>query len=68
MPVLLVLALLVGVALWSDHRDRRAGLDPRVRVDHLEQRRQRLRQDRTSRRMRRYLVDEPADRREPPGR
>ncbi|MEJ7583902.1 MAG: hypothetical protein WKF43_07390 [Acidimicrobiales bacterium] len=61
---LLALAVLVGVALWSDRRDRRAGIDPRVRVAHLEQRRRRLRDERTDRRVRRYLIDgtDPRDR------
>ena len=56
-PALMTLVILVAIGLWSDHRDRRAGIDPKMRVDHLEQRRRRLREERTNREVRRYLGD-----------
>ncbi len=55
---LVALVVIVGLALWSDRRDRQAGIDPKVRIDDLLGRRQQVREERANRTVRRYLGDD----------
>ena len=50
-------AAILALALFSDRRDHRQGIDPKLRVEDLARRRQDLREERVNRRARRYLRD-----------